>query len=175
MAYGEIVRTKKCSICRNTRRIKNFRVTTRGNKKPPEKRTSSSYEPFCLDCSRKRMKERISKYRESNPRDYYNSFRSWKFRTKYGITISQYDAMYESQEGCCKICLRHASETKRGLVVDHDHEVKRARSLLCDSCNRGLGMFQDNPEILSAAVSYLQYHHSVRNTDCDHIKALKKV
>lgn len=28
-------------------------------------------------------------------------------------------------------------------------------NLLCDNCNRGLGYFRDNPEVLKAAIKYL--------------------
>jgi transcription elongation factor Elf1 len=50
----------------------------------------------------------------------------------------------------CTIC---GSEEK--LVVDHDHESQVIRGLLCNHCNRGLGHFKDNPELLEYAKIYL--------------------
>ena len=37
-------------------------------------------------------------------------------------------------------------------------EAKRAynRALLCDACNKGLGHFRDNPELLEVAAGYLR-------------------
>lgn len=41
------------------------------------------------------------------------------------------------------------------LVVDHDHKSGEIRGLLCNHCNRGLGHFRDNPELLEFARMYL--------------------
>lgn len=50
----------------------------------------------------------------------------------------------------CVIC---GSEEK--LVVDHDHRTGEIRGLLCNHCNRGLGHFRDDPELLEFARMYL--------------------
>lgn len=64
------------------------------------------------------------------------------------------EALIEVQGGeLCAICGDRPGE--RSLAVDHDHETRRVRGLLCIPCNRGLGFFEDNPEILSAAIEYL--------------------
>jgi hypothetical protein len=68
---------------------------------------------------------------------------------KYGITPAQYAAMWDSQEGLCAICSRPAE------VIDHDHQTGDVRGLLCDFCNKGLGFFRDDQNILDAASRYL--------------------
>lgn len=50
----------------------------------------------------------------------------------------------------CTIC-----GDEGNLVVDHDHKTNQVRGLLCNHCNRGLGHFKDNPNLLEYARIYL--------------------
>lgn len=70
-----------------------------------------------------------------------------------GITEEQYLAMLERQEGCCAICKR-----QRPLDIDHCHERGNVRELLCGPCNRGLGFFDDDPDVVKSALAYLRKH-----------------
>lgn len=74
-------------------------------------------------------------------------------KTKYGITWSEFEEMYESQKGLCAICKKE--EKNRMLSLDHSHVTKKVRGLLCGSCNRGLGLFKDDPKLLQAAKEYV--------------------
>lgn len=51
-------------------------------------------------------------------------------------------------------CLICNSDEK--LVVDHDHKTEKIRGMLCNHCNRGLGHFRDNQELLEKAKDYLK-------------------
>lgn len=72
---------------------------------------------------------------------------------KYGITTSDYEEMLEAQGGRCTIC---HEESK--LVIDHCHRGGQVRSLLCDRCNRLLGIVDDNQSLLLQAVEFLKQH-----------------
>lgn len=72
------------------------------------------------------------------------------------MTVEEYDALRVKQNFRCAICLRHESEFKRRLAVDHDHETKQNRGLLCANCNPGLGKFKEDPSLLERAASYLR-------------------
>ncbi len=81
--------------------------------------------------------------------EYWN--RDGKYK-RYGITAVQYVEQVHAQESKCAICQDFVDPPH----VDHCHETKRVRGLLCGKCNRGLGMFSDSPEKLRAAADYLE-------------------
>ncbi len=78
---------------------------------------------------------------------------------KYKISIEKYDQMLLDQKGLCFICHK-VSKNKwgNGLVIDHDHKTDQVRKLLCDTCNKGLGQFKDDPELLKNAAEYIYLH-----------------
>lgn len=73
---------------------------------------------------------------------------------RYGLTVEQYDEMLERQGHVCGICGKGPSG-KRRLAVDHDHETGGVRGLLCGECNMGIGKFKDDPELLRAALRWV--------------------
>ncbi len=91
------------------------------------------------------------KYRKNNP----DKIKDYKLRKNYGITLDEYNIIFNRQEGKCCICGVHQDELTKILVVDHDHCTGKIRGLLCDKCNRGLGHFNDDIELLQKAVNYL--------------------
>ena len=74
----------------------------------------------------------------------------------YGMSLEDYNAMFEAQEGCCAICGRHQSELDKILVIDHNHDTGEVRRLLCSACNAGIGMFQEDVNLLLNAIEYLR-------------------
>jgi len=83
---------------------------------------------------------------------------------KYGITPEDYDRMNKIQNGLCAIC--HKVDTaNRALAVDHCHATHVIRGLLCGKCNKALGGFNDDVEILRAAIAYLIHEECGQVTD----------
>lgn len=82
--------------------------------------------------------------------------RSVQLKHCYGITISDYNQIFDNQKGCCAICEKHQSEFQHRLSVDHDHKTGKVRKLLCHNCNHGLGNFFDSTELLLKAIQYLK-------------------
>jgi len=95
-------------------------------------------------------------------RDYWRRVGSqpvkWRedaYRRNYGSSLTAYDIQFASQNGRCGLCGRLPAEGEQRFAFDHDHETGLTRSVLCPSCNGGLGCFKDDPVLLRAALSYL--------------------
>ena len=71
----------------------------------------------------------------------------------YNITMDQWNTMYNEQGGSCKICDKDLVKSK--AHTDHNHKTGKVRGILCGSCNRGLGLFQDNWGLLISGAKYL--------------------
>ena len=89
--------------------------------------------------------------------------RNANLKMHYGKSIAQYEYDLKAQGGECLICHR-IPVGNEVLRYDHDHRCcsgrdsceKCLRGLICNHCNRALGYFKDNIEILLNAVSYLR-------------------
>lgn len=73
---------------------------------------------------------------------------------KFGLDIAEYERLVAAQGGVCALCGKTCS-TGRQLAADHCHAGGHVRGLLCSKCNTGLGMFDDDPVLLSKAAAYL--------------------
>ena len=74
---------------------------------------------------------------------------------RYGITLEQFDALLAAQKYRCACCGTKKPGAK-GWHIDHDHDTGQVRGILCGSCNGGLGLFNDSPKRLRAALHYVQ-------------------
>lgn len=79
---------------------------------------------------------------------------------QYGLTVKEYYEIFDKQMGLCYICKEQGFKMHEGikenLVVDHNHKTNKVRGLLCNNCNRGLGLFKDNITNLENAIRYLK-------------------
>lgn len=74
----------------------------------------------------------------------------------YGCTEEMYMEMLQNQGGKCAICLSLEPGGRWGnFYVDHSHKTGGIRGLLCHRCNTALGLFDDDPESLMMAASYV--------------------
>ncbi len=89
----------------------------------------------CKECNKRLAKERK------------------ELRLKHGEPPADYK---------CPICDRSQNECQgegsknaSAWVVDHCHETKRFRGWLCHKCNRGIGAFSDDTNLLKKVLEYL--------------------
>jgi len=96
-----------------------------------------------------------------NRKKYLRASRAWKKahreedlahkrlskRRKAGIK----GASSERRFGLCPIC-----STSRWLVCDHDHYTGEVRGWICGRCNAALGLLEDDPFVVRAALDYIE-------------------
>lgn len=112
--------------------------------------------------SRKNYYKNIEKSREYSriqAKAYIAKFperkRESRLREKYGLTLEKWEEMFESQGRKCAIC-RTDNPGAVGWNTDHCHDSGKVRFILCCHCNRGLGAFRDNPELMRRAAQMIE-------------------
>jgi len=162
---------KRCARCRIEKTAINF---------SPDRRSKNGLDSYCKLCKvllyhvrvsdsqhrtarneRARVrrqdpvhKAKVSQYNRS-PVGRAIILRSILHR-KYGMSESDYARLLERQRGVCGICGRGPSEIGRRLAVDHNHQTRCVRGLLCNSCNAALGKLGDDLFGVRRAVRYLE-------------------
>jgi hypothetical protein len=97
---------------------------------------------YCNPCGAERARE----WEQRNPGKRAASQRRARVKYKYGISLEEYEALLAEP---CAIC---GAESE---VLDHCHASGLHRLALCHACNKGLGMFADDPERLRNAAEYV--------------------
>ena len=149
---------KRCTKCKKKKKLSEF-SKNRSNK--------DGYTYRCKVCISKRGKayrkthpkdsQAIAKQKVTSRRYYQEKGRQQQVEKIYGANVN-YNDMFDRQKGCCAICGTHQSVLKHALQVDHNHQTKKVRELLCRKHNLGLGDFEEDVELLQAAINYLKRH-----------------
>ena len=111
---------------RRERYLKNYDREKQKNKEYREK-------------NRELIRAKQKKYNRENPEKRKNAI----LKNVYGITLEQYNQIFEKQKGKCAICKRHQKELTRTLCVDHNHKTKQVRGLLCVTCNTDVSVVEN--------------------------------
>lgn len=139
-------------------------------KQPQRKQGGGKQAIFCSERCRvktkskkpqsiKYQKDWISAKTEKMRKD--ETLRNHRLKTKYGITEKQWNCLFEDQGNACAICRTTKPKSKIGWHTDHDHQTGKIRGILCEHCNRGLGMYQDDITFLRGAAAYLGVHQGI--------------
>lgn len=126
---------------------------------------SRAYQAAYYQANKEKMDAQGRAWKSANREQYNESVRRWQKRnpdkarnsalkTKFGITLDDYNRMLDDQNGVCAICQQNCSLNER-LSVDHCHDTGEVRGLLCNSCNNGIGKFKDSQKLLISAANYL--------------------
>jgi hypothetical protein len=142
---------KSCRTCKKSKPINAFPTYPNGQYKRQCK--------VCVSkdgCTRQHEKRSVTKTKVFN--------KNYWIRHKYGIELEDYEEIRLVQNNLCAICgkaetsihKRYGHSKVRQLCIDHDHDTGKIRGLLCQRCNQGLGLFQENIDNLNKAVEYLR-------------------
>jgi len=74
----------------------------------------------------------------------------------HAIPVEQYRAIVVEAGNHCQICKQETT-----LHLDHCHATGKLRGMLCVRCNTGLGTLQDDPDILRAAITYVERYNTL--------------
>ena len=146
----------RCTRCQEEKPSNMFRAAwkseqrsgTRALRKDNERDGKFSW---CRPCCAQAAKEHVAR---KDPEQHKQDKRGTHYRTTYGITLGEYDRLNAYRDKGCWICGKPG--VTRGLSVDHNHKTGQIRGLLCQSCNRGLRWFSDDPTRLRNAATYLE-------------------
>lgn len=148
--YGEDG-TKQCSKCKQCFPWDSFRRRKMDGK--------TYLHSSCKQCNKigwdKWIENNKEHYQEVKRKGQNLLHHEHKKYERRGITKDQYNIVFNIQEGKCAIC-KQPSKDGSSLAMDHNHKTNEFRGLLCKECNRALGLFGDNIDVLQNAVTYLQ-------------------
>jgi hypothetical protein len=112
---------------------------------------------WCQPCSTEYERKRWGSLSEQKRRE------KW-LKTKYSLPYSEYESMFNKQDGKCLSCQTEisikAKENGRDTAcVDHCHKTKKVRGLLCNHCNRALGLVKEDIQTLRNLIKYLEVNN----------------
>ena len=125
----------------------------------------------CYECVKSKWDEsnqhKKDRYRKNWVQELLKR-KNYVLKATYNISFMDYRNMVASQNYKCPLCLKNEAfmedyqlrNKAKGylgdLVVDHCHKSGKVRGALCQDCNRALGCFKDDINILSRAIEYLE-------------------
>lgn len=107
---------------------------------------------------RQKNLEREAERRKQWAIDHPETQRKSGLKKRYGMTVDQWDALFEKQRQKCACCGASDLPSPKDWHTDHDHETGVVRGILCRSCNHMLGAAKEEPTRLQAGIAYLAKH-----------------
>lgn len=100
--------------------------------------------------------QRSKEWKERHPERFRAIKRNNRIKRDYGLTQEEFLKLLEEQPNCPGCGLAFSEEFR--ACIDHDHETKKVRGLLCTWCNSAIGHAKDQPARLRALADYLEKH-----------------
>ena len=140
-------------------------------------RTSCAIDEFgreCPVCGRYKQWDEFGKYKKGvngHRSQCKQCFAIMQKKYRSGLTKDAYLDLLRKASNKCQIC-----EQERFLVIDHCHQTKRVRGLLCHNCNKAIGLVNDSVMLLHRMIRYLESNFSLKpNTNREYPKQSKEI
>lgn len=136
---------KICSVCKESKPFDQFYKM---------KAAKDGFYSRCKDCD----KEASAQYRLRDPIRFRKNRSDRRIKHLYGLSREDYEEMSSHQGHVCKICGKDNGSMR--LAVDPNHKTGKVRGLLCNTCNRALGFFEEDPKRIQRAIDYIQKYQT---------------
>ena len=147
-------------------------MSPRVNKTPQNKldsvarsREKRNADPVKLAAHQQYMREYAKNNREklnaqSSESYYKDPIKRFKYRLKrIGVEATPETLDYLiNHGGLCDMCGKPPDGRGNELSIDHCHETGVFRGMLCNRCNKGIGLLMDDPELLRRAADYIEHY-----------------
>ena len=138
--------TKVCTHCLMEKPLEKFSFADKKN----GYRKSRCKECISIIESKEKGWRKRRGFKGEERKSKYQTKYEYHIHYTYNLSLEDYDNLKDRQNGECAICGQ-----KNNLVVDHCHTTGNVRGLLCQKCNKGIGMLGDTKESLEKAFKYL--------------------
>lgn len=143
---------KQCACCKAYLSLDNFKTAR-------QYRKDKVYEylySYCFVCASEKERHRWDKLSKADQKE------KW-LKRKYDISFAEYEDIFLQQGGKCQTCNKNIHiETvndKNSACVDHCHRTGKIRGLLCNHCNRALGLLKEDVSTITNILNYIKEHN----------------
>ena len=127
------MKTKICTKCKEEKSLDEF---------PHRGTNRKGLRSLCKSCKNKDACKNRARSKKENPKQYFeNNFKN-NIKGKYGLTVEQWQQMFEEQQGRCAVCGIRQSELSHRLCVEHSHQTGKVRQLTCKTCNHLIDIYE---------------------------------
>lgn len=150
--------TKRCRICEERKPLDAF---------GSHRAHADGKQNYCRPCRNLLNKNMLTAEQKERKKRNAQRFAMVEHRKvirrgyRYDLSPAEFDTMLAAQDGRCAICQGVETYEHKSLCVDHDHQTGAVRGLLCTRCNKALGGFKDDTDLLVAAAAYLLVQRDV--------------
>lgn len=165
---GDIVTlsaVRECDICDVEKPVSDFSILGKN-----EKTGRVYFRRECRECRKAVMrrgdqeaksKKRREAWKRRQPEKNWESQARYRLKKEYGLTPEEAQRILTLQNGFCanRACGKQIMFGTRKMgtcaVIDHCHVTGKVRGVLCDPCNKTIGLGRENANILFGAAEYI--------------------